>query len=91
MGGKRKYIKNFDDSKYEHISGCLPVCFIRQKENKLLFFCNRTDMKFVTLNLADKYTIREANRIIKLQKIECETVTLKDLEKEYKIGKIKRG
>ena len=48
-------------------------------------------MKFVTLNLADKYTIREANRIIKLQKIECETVTLKDLEKEYKIGKIKRG
>ena len=84
MGGKRKYLKNFDDSHYEEI-GVTREHFVRQKFNKLMFFTGRSSgMEFAGLNLAQSYTLKEARLFVVGHEMQCEIVTLTDIENELK-------
>lgn len=84
MGGSQKYVKNHDDSKYQEM-GTIREHFVRQTENKLMFFTGRKDsLKFSTLNLAEGYTLREARLITSALKPNCEIITLTSLQKELK-------
>ena len=56
--------------------------FIQNTKNELIFY-NEFHHQFMTLNMADKYTLKEARTIINTLSEECEAVTLETIKKQF--------
>jgi len=76
-----------NEAYYKEVVGIAAEHFIRQTNNKLLFYTGREDMSFMHLNMAKRVTLRHANHIMAHLDVECEAITLAALKKELRIKK----
>lgn len=74
---------------YTDVVDIRPIHFIRSKKCKLLFY-NEWHKIFLTFNMADKFTLRRANEIMRGLEEECEAITFERLKKEYKFNEQRR-
>lgn len=74
---KRLYVSN--EPKYIEVIGIERNYFVRKCDDVTQFYTGRSDFKFSTLNMAQIYTLKDANEIIRGLKINCESVKLENI------------